>query len=358
MYNYKGNIVSYDAKNREYRIVKAGKEVSYKPELAVIADYVPQDFLVKILYNQKAVENSIYQVCCDQSQRVGWLFPLQALCSNQHDYHDNEHFLRQAYVAYNIILEMLVDKIDFEKADEIVLTDYLNENCQILLLEKGLLDRENIIFTYQKYAPSFLYYGYTTQNFKFEFGRIAELEIKIRLNKVSSELEQDMYISTLFCDLIPSDLDELSRFHVLYQTIEVMINIIFRYLFKELLQQLESSTNDIYINETADKLKNLTGEKDRIRKLFHEWCRFESDIRSDLTNECKAFLDDNKYSVDNNDLFSYLYGTRNLIVHSMYKLGNEELKKLKGINERFLYALINMVNTFEKPTKDAGKQQG
>ena len=122
MYNYKGNIVSYDAKNREYRIVKAGKEVSYKPELAVIAEYVPQDFLVKILYNQKAVENSIYQVCCDQSQRVGWLFPLQALCSNQHDYHDNKHFLRQAYVAYNIILEMLVDKIDFEKADEIVLT--------------------------------------------------------------------------------------------------------------------------------------------------------------------------------------------------------------------------------------------
>ena len=59
----------------------------------------------------------------------------------------------------------------------LLLTDYFNENCQILLLEKGLLDRENIIFTYQKYDPSFLYYGYTTQNFKFEFGRIAELEI-------------------------------------------------------------------------------------------------------------------------------------------------------------------------------------
>lgn len=358
MYNYKGNIVSYDEENREYRVIKKGKEVSYKPELEVIAEYDPKDFMVKILYNQKTVENSIYQVCCDKSKRVGWLFPLQALCSNQHDYHDNEFFLRQAYIAYYIILEKIVDEIEFEKDDEVILTDYLNENCQILLLEKSLLERENIIFTYEKYAPSFLYYGYTTQNFKFEFGRIADLEKKIRLNKVSAELEQDIYISTLFCDLIPSNLDELSRFHVLYQTIEVMITIIFRYRFKELLQELESSAKDIYINETAQQLKNLIGENDRIKKLFNEWCKIETDIASDLKNECKAFLDENEYSVEKDDLFSCLYGTRNLIVHSMYKLKREELEKLKEINERFLYAVVNMVNSFNRPPKDAGKQHG
>lgn len=352
MYTYRGNIVSYNAESREYRIAKDNKEVLYTPILAVMAEFEPQDFMIKILYNHKAVESSIFQVCCDKSKRVGWLFPLQALLSNQHDYHDKDYFLKQAYVAYYLILEMIVGEIDFEKVDEVILTDYLEENCQILLLEKNSLDRDCVTFTYEKYAPSLLFYGYTNVDCRFEMGRIGELEKKIRLSKISNKLEQDSYISALFCNLIPSELDELSRFHVLYQTIEVMINIIFKYQFESLLQRLQASPTDIYINETADELRNLIGEKDRIKKLLYEWCKIDTAIKSDLVNECKAFLDENNYPVDNKELFSCLYGTRNLIVHSTYKLNTEELKKLKGINERFLYALVEMVKTFEEPTKN------
>lgn len=350
MYTYRGNIISYNAGSGEYQITKDGKEALYKPELAVIPGFEPEDFMLKILFNQKAVESSIFEVHCDNSDRVGWLFPLQALLSNQHDFHDKPFFLKQAYVAYYLIIEMIVDKIDFEKVDDVILTDFLNENCQILLLEKRSLNRDSVIFTYEKYAPSLLAYGYTNRNSGFKLGRLDELGRRIKLRRVSEKLEQDAYILTLFRELIPSELDELSRFHVLYQTVEVMINIIFQRRFELMLQRLQTSTTNIYVNETAEELKNLMGEKERVRLLFTKWSDIDGGVGSALLNECKAFLDDNGYPVKR-DLFACLYGTRNLIVHSMYKLDTEGLEKLRVINEKFLYVLVEMVNTFAEPTE-------
>lgn len=348
MYEYKGNIVRYDDELAEFIVTQHGNEYIYKPQIEVIKEYDVSDFVVKILYNQKAVENSIFTVCCDKSERVGWLFPLQALVSSQHDFYDKEYFLKQAYVANYLVLEIIAEKFDLGVTDDIILTDYFGENCQILILEKTLLNRYCISFSYEEYAPSLLFYGYTERKSALEMSRFDELKRKIHLTRISGDLNNNAYIIALFRDMIPSRLDELSRFHMLYQAVEAMISVIFEYKFKDMLDSLQGDTANIYITETAEDLKNLLAEKERIQDLFGSWSKIRTDIQNGLKGECKSFLEANSFPVKDS-LYSCLYGTRNMIVHSMYKLNDNELKKLEGINESFLYVLVDIVNTFAKP---------
>lgn len=64
-----------------------------------------------MLYNKRedCTENSIYQVLV-KNQRIGWIFPVQALLSRDHDYAKNSFFLKYAYVAICLLLEQIEDK--------------------------------------------------------------------------------------------------------------------------------------------------------------------------------------------------------------------------------------------------------
>ena len=111
--------------------------------LNVKQDYPPDRFCIYYLYNEREDygENSIYQVFIYPSNtRIGWIFPGQALISDQHDYAQDPFFLKYAYVALykilqvyddfgpNIICDKVLLVIDSENTDRIpgfVLEDYI-----------------------------------------------------------------------------------------------------------------------------------------------------------------------------------------------------------------------------------------
>lgn len=63
------------------------------PEIQLDSDYKPGNFELKILYNdrQDCTEESIFQVYAEK-QRIGWIFPVQAINSKEHSYAENAYF--------------------------------------------------------------------------------------------------------------------------------------------------------------------------------------------------------------------------------------------------------------------------
>ena len=80
-------------------------EVEY--ELDIYPDYENVDYSVHLFHNDYLnAENDIFQLYDYSSNtRIGWIFPIQALLSQDHNYAENEHFLKYAYVSFKKIVE-------------------------------------------------------------------------------------------------------------------------------------------------------------------------------------------------------------------------------------------------------------
>lgn len=97
-YNETGEILTswrYDRDNNVFEIYANDKEkiAEYYPVLGLDTEYNPENFKLVILYNRRddCTENSIYQVLVKR-QRIGWIFPVQALLSKNHDFAENAFF--------------------------------------------------------------------------------------------------------------------------------------------------------------------------------------------------------------------------------------------------------------------------
>lgn len=77
-YNDTENI--FEMKDKENKVI-----CEYYPLLNLDAEYNPRDFEYYLLRNDREdySENSIYQVYASK-ERIGWIFPIQALMSRQH----------------------------------------------------------------------------------------------------------------------------------------------------------------------------------------------------------------------------------------------------------------------------------
>ena len=69
---------------------KTGNEYLYKPQLKLDSSFHPDHFEMFFLFNNndEISENSIFKLYVD-GNRIGWVFPIQSLESQEHDYvHD------------------------------------------------------------------------------------------------------------------------------------------------------------------------------------------------------------------------------------------------------------------------------
>ncbi|HCD1870870.1 TPA: hypothetical protein NBI88_005132, partial [Enterobacter bugandensis] len=99
------------------------------------------------LYSKKdADEKEIAQVeivTNRSKQRLGWLFPVLALISGEHDYADNEFFIKQAYEAYT--------HLKGQELDESIYIFVLN-NTVSDLLEVGKEELGIFSLSFSKYG--------------------------------------------------------------------------------------------------------------------------------------------------------------------------------------------------------------
>ena len=176
---------------------KEDTQMECSVKLPIIPGYKPEEFDFCILHNysQSCTENSVFQLCIED-KRIGWLFPLQALFSSDHDFVENDHFLKYAYVA----LYKLLDALEFKgenAPDEFDLEEFYDDTSLCMMI----WDRTNINtiegFNIDHYTVSLYEFGYYRSA-----GQIGRT--KVHLRPISKALQAEEYIlshSSISCQV-------------------------------------------------------------------------------------------------------------------------------------------------------------
>lgn len=341
---------SFDAEANLFRISGDQSEsLEYIPILKLDHEYNPNNFFYILLTNESpsCTENSIYQVYVSE-QRIGWIFPIQALVSKEHNYSNDSYFLKYAYVASCLLLEAIKDDDSNETPDQLLLEDYYDTQKSILVV-----DKENIAkldsFSIENYIVGLYKYGYAYSgkgNIFAEFPG-AELRRRLNLKAVSSQLTMIPNINYLFKEQLPTAENEVIRFHLCYQIIELLISIVFEDQFQLVLKKIQTDSEELF--NQRELLTNIVGEKYRIKLLFNEYVSCETSHCTDLDMACRRLLSLNKKDTSQT-YYENLYSVRCLLVHKLYSLTTESYQILQDVNRPFLNVVMDILFSFKKPT--------
>lgn len=240
-------------------------------------------FEIFLFHKDRFATNDIFQVKI-ADHRLGWLFPLQALISSQHDFAENPHFFTYSYNAYKILLKNKrnIPYQDILYDEQPNLEDLYGENTIIFMIYKDniktLKSTHNIDFIIDDFLCFFYQYGYTLLN-QNNFLNLINIKLpnanhkkmaggSFNLSPLSRALLTDKsYINSLIQGLVKLEKHPLVKFHLLYSVIELYISKIFEVNFKASAAALLNSS-DFY--EAKEVLIKMTNEKERINKLFSD----------------------------------------------------------------------------------------
>jgi hypothetical protein len=334
-------------------------------------DYKPEDYSLFILKSWVLnKENDIFQVFDKEFYkepnrvRLGWIFPIQALLSNEHQYADNKHFLKYAYVAFLKLLKNKEKYTTFNPQFTTIrnnyeLTDFYGENIIILVLCNSSLQKIDNFHIYN-YITSLYSYGYyfcePTENLK-EIDTRSDSENptgkKLIIQKNSPCLQKEDYLYRLFKDLLKNEEHHLVRFYLLYQVIELMIQIVFERKIVEEISKFNIS-EDKDVRKLKNKIEDISKEDRRVSILINNDVKINNPNLLISCNELiKLFNDDDDSNEKDDiskkqDLGGALYDVRCLIVHQFRKLPEKILEeKLREINKEFENIVIKIILDYE-----------
>ena len=344
----------YDKDENKFVITSSNpeddSELLYFPVLHLDEDetYPIANFSYQLFNNEHSTENSIYQVYVDK-KRIGWIFPIQALLSCEHDYSDDVYFLKYAYVATVLLLQNLSDRDRIDSPDEFLLQDYVNSNKCILVIDHQNLSKVEAT-DISDYMVSFFKYGYEiTGN-----GNSQPLPIvgtkRMKVRPLAKDLRGNEHINYLFEEQFPSAETPVIRFHLCYQIIELLISRVFDHKFQTIIGKLSLNPENLF--DLKDDFTKITGEKERVKCLFEDYSSCDRRDIGPLQAACEKFLTQNGKKVNGNYYYD-LYSVRCLLVHKLYSIKKESYQQLDDINRPFLNIVIDMVLSFHMPDSPA-----
>ena len=316
-----------------------------------------KNFELHLLKNDRKdfSENSIYQVKVDEV-RIGWIFPLQALLSDQHDFATNKFFLNYAYVAYNILLDRIHEQNQRESNSTLLLSDYYDINSVLLLI-----DKENILnidgFDINNYWVSLFMYGYSCFGHGNCISESVNIDKHIHLKSISNDLNKSEYINLVFLknlstvnyhdeeDRLYYENERVYVFHTLYQIIELMISIILDIRIVDIVNEIHDNPTDLF--NIKEELNEVSKEGNRIAYLFSTYTNPDKEDCSVLRDLCIKFLSENNEKIKKENVSFLLYQVRCLIFHKMYSVDESSLCILEDINKVFTDIVLDMIISFE-----------
>lgn len=256
---------------------------------------------------------------------------------------DNEHYLKYAYIVLYKLLQM-VEFGDREYSDFSIL-DYYSDDIQILVYDKGNVSKIEH-FDISNYSVDLFSKGYSFCGEGNVFTKLGLVDQNIRVKQLPEPIRDISYINVLFMELMPLQESSYSKFHLIYQIIEILIGVVFNYKFKSFIQEIENSPDDLF--EKREKLSKITMEKESVIWLFSNFCGVELQKREILNSLCEKMLQDNGKSYKENDVGNNLYAVRCLIVHNLYSLDENSRELLKELNNSFLDVVLDILFTFHE----------
>lgn len=319
----------------------------YFPQLTLDSAYDSSQYKYLLLHNEREdySENSIFQVYVEK-QRIGWIFPMQALLSKQHNYADNKFFIRYAYVALWLLLDN-INSIDTKEFTlEIFLEDFYDDSLTVLVLDDSNISQLKEPFCMKNYIVSLYQKGYAYSGRGNLDSQIEKIDVRLNLKPIARELREINYIYTMFEREIPKNHEAFAKFHIYYQIIEILISVIFEDRFKKFISQLNTNVETLF--DQRDNLGEMVQEKRRVKWLFAEYVTISQREKGILDEQCKRLLKKNGKKVGE-EMAENLYSVRCLLVHNLFKLDDDSHRMLIDINKAFLDVIMEVLHTFHIP---------
>ncbi|NVK73207.1 MAG: hypothetical protein HWE24_06990 [Oceanospirillaceae bacterium] len=329
-------------------------DVELKFPLDIYRDYNEGDFDLFFLHKKNVKENEVRQVCLSKTnRRVGWAIPVLSLVSDLHDYSDNEHFLKYAYIALKLSISKLNEDI-FSKTlelpiDYVQLSDIFHDDTVLLVISKETIG-ENKIFEFEKVTSSLVKHGYVqlTSRTPDDACAISSDEVlngKINLREASGDIKKISLISQLLNREIAFENNNLLRFFYVYQIVEVLIEEVYLDQQDSLVKAIVVDCGDV--NKTKMHLENLNkmmSERTRIKKLINDYTRLGGKL-NEIRSACNELL--SKLNKDEAEEFhKYFYDIRNFIFHQYRNFPQQLTAELGRVVDEFLIVLPDFLECY------------
>ena len=342
------SLLKFDDVEKVFSLGVDDKELILQYPIQLSKEHPPEEFEIYQLTNTSLnAESDIFQVYEEElGGRIGWIFPIQSIMSNDHKKSNDKFFLNYAYVAYNLLLqgEVHQDKtISLEKAlGECSLYDFYDDDIIVFVISKNTLPVEEE-FDIKNYITSLSKYGYYLSDNKRkvslnesivakEYYERYKGEPKLNIQKISGKYRANTFIQELYINLLYGSKHHLLIFHYLYQVVEFLIEENFKIEFDELIEEYRQS--NISRMDFREKIGDALREKKRINNI-NEIVKPDGRVCQELQDECNrllAIIDDPKVNY-----VEALYRVRSLMVHEYRKIiqDEERVRIVESINLRF-----------------------
>lgn len=323
--------------------------------------YTYEDVVVHPFFSNKYFkESNIFELHerSLEDSRIGWIFPVQALSSLDHQYADNEHLLRYFYVAYQRLLRGSFFDNDYEiiiASNQVTLS--INEiypsDLIVLALSTNktdLIDNFSIKNYYHSlYINSYFFCSKTSQ-----ISLLARIEIppviftRIYIDPISKFLKDEIYLQALFKTHLITTNHPLVKFHFLYQIIELLIEKILDIEVSKILAI--AAAKSMSPHDIKKLFNDVAAEHFRITQLFNVFINATPPTSQELITECNVIL--SEYKTAKEDVVGAFYQLRNLVVHNFRKITDVDphFGQLANINCEFEKVLVDVLSKYNEPT--------
>lgn len=318
------------------------------------------EFDAHFLFDPALRESDIYQVYSRESDaRIGWIIPLVALDSDQHDFSENEHFLRYAWVAIRKALSSpeigsVSRSIEVANRESVGFSELFLPGVALLVVSCQTLGGAR--FDVDRVVPSLLANGFISASLK------SVDDVGIRIDRPTKKRVYLEFVSpAISCKIVASLVveaakakSELLRFFYLYQLIEMMIEHVFSHEQGSVVQEIiENRSDSSRVKDAIQKMHEIVGEKKRISLLMTKYCRPGELAR--LREACLRFLSAVDRRREDSSFEGFLYPVRNVLFHQFRDVGDAGLAALADVNYELIKVIPSVVSTFtlDRPSAKA-----
>lgn len=357
------NLLQSEPPTNEFMLVSENKEIQISIPFT-LSEKGPSnldDFKMYLLYKKDPPESEIFQVYKRETEkRIGWIFPLQSLLSQEHRYAKDKYFLEYANIALKKLIldsENFEEKIvpEYDSTKKYSLLDFYPDNLIVFLLKKSFVPELNDSWI-GNYAPALFRHGYS-KNINVKLidtsdlldthdeldlpGESTQEEVrlkkKIKISPIRKEVKDNVYIELLIDELSKDNINPLLEFHLLYQIIELLIGVIYSQEIQKLVED-KVGLSAMEPHKLVEKLHDIADDSKRVKSLF---VRF-SGHTEEFKEVYRQFFGGSDLPKLN--LGEMIYSVRNYVVHHYHTLTAFQKVALPSVNLELESIILDLLN--------------
>jgi len=365
--------VKFDETNNQFCCYSSDllTEALFTHELPFVLDEVPSaEFTEKIyffkneLFQNKKVLSVEMRERSGSNKAVGFIFSLEDLMNSPEIF--DTLVLRK--IIFNVIKKLLSEETlsikskptSWRQDEDYKLNDFYDSDSLIMVICDQFVNFPNYefsnylikLFKYGfKYCPSHSFFP-VPNNLNLVEENYNSLTKRIKLSASANELNKNFFVNQLISNSLYLQNNEVARFHMYYQAIEMLMEVVFKNEIKENIY--DKNLDDLTGHGMKDFFREAMRDSSSLEKVIGgKYSDVDTLIKDEFLLRMEEFLSYIKMPVSES-LPSRLYKVRNTLFHSFNKvLADSTLDKyivdshLKKTNDLFEYFVMELIYTFK-----------